>query len=150
MDQTLSALGDILLKALPTFALVLLLYVYLSKVFFGPLGVVLDARRDATEGTRRQAEEMIRQAEQKTADYEAKLAAARAVLGREQQAERQKALEARAARVGAAREQAKGRLGEERERLEAEMAAVRPSLGLQSEALADQIIRAVLEKGAAG
>ena len=34
MDQTLSALGGILLKALPTFFLMLLLFGYLQKLFF--------------------------------------------------------------------------------------------------------------------
>jgi len=110
MDQTLSALGDILLKALPTFCLVILLYAYLRKVFFKPLGAVLEARWEATEGARKRAEEMFRKAEQKAAEYESALQAARGEIFREQEAERQKALDAQAARVREARVQADAQL----------------------------------------
>ena len=37
MEETLRALGEILLKAVPTFVLVFLLYLYLSRMFFRPL-----------------------------------------------------------------------------------------------------------------
>jgi hypothetical protein len=51
MDATLHALGEILLKALPTFFLVTLLFVYLKIMFFRPLEKVLKARYDAESGT---------------------------------------------------------------------------------------------------
>ncbi|MBI3695628.1 MAG: ATP synthase F0 subunit B [Acidobacteria bacterium] len=148
MDQTLSALGDILLKALPTFFLVVFLYVYLRKVFFHPLGTVLEARREATEGARQRAEEAFQKAEQKAAEYEAALQAARAELYREQEAEWRKALDSRAARVQQARVQAGEQLRQAREAIAADVDAAKKSLASQSDALADQIIHIVLEKGA--
>src|SRR5437867_2581178 len=140
MDQTLSALGDILLKALPTFFLVILLYVYLRKVFFKPLGAVLEARREATEGARKRAEEMFRKAEQKAAEYESALQAARGEIFREQDTERQKALDAQAARVKEARVQADAQLRQARERIAADVAAAKQSLHAQADILAEQVI----------
>jgi F-type H+-transporting ATPase subunit b len=48
MDAILNALGGLLLKALPTFFLVLLLHFYLKLVFYRPLEKVLSARHQAT------------------------------------------------------------------------------------------------------
>ena len=148
MEQTLAALGDILLKALPTFFLVILLYAYLRKVFFGPLGAVLAARREKTDGARRRAEEAFQKAEQKAAEYEAALQSARAEIYREQETERQKALESHAERVKQARAQADLQLRQARERLQADVLAAKNSLGDQSDALANQIIHIVLGRGA--
>ena len=144
MDQTLSALGEILLKALPTFFLVLLLYVYLRLTFFGPLGRVLAERRDATTGARQRAEELFQRAEQKAAECEARLQDARSEIYREHEAERQRALEARAARLREARVQADVQIREARGRIAQDLAAAKQSLGVQAEALSEQIVRVVL------
>ena len=50
MEETLRALGGILLKAVPTFILVILLHFYLKFIFFKPLQRVLRLRYEATEG----------------------------------------------------------------------------------------------------
>jgi len=144
MDQTLSALGGILLKALPTFFLMLLLFAYLQKVFFGPLGKVLAQRRDATAGARKRAEETFQRAEQKVAEYEAKLDTARGEIFREVEAERLRAMEAQAARVREARERADAQVREARAQIAQDVAAARQSLTAQAESLSDDIVRAVL------
>lgn len=149
MGETLRALGDILLKALPTFFLVVFLYIYLRVVFFGPLGAVLQTRRDRTAGARQRAEEALQKAEQKAAEYEAALQAARAEIYRQQDAERQKALEAHAARVTEARAQAGVQLRQARERIAADVDNAKQSLAGQSDALAEQIIHMVLGQGVA-
>lgn len=148
MEQTLSALGDILLKALPTLFLVVFLYFYLQRVFFRPLGAVLEARRKATEGARQQAQETFRRAEQRAAEYEAALQAARAEIHREQESERQKALQAHAARVKEARARAGLQLRQAHEQIAAEVAVAKNSLAAQSDAVAERIIHIVLAKGA--
>ncbi len=71
MEQTLHALGEILLKAVPTFVLVLLLYTYLSRMFFRPLEKVLQKRYEVTEGARKLADESLAKAAAKTEEYEA-------------------------------------------------------------------------------
>jgi F-type H+-transporting ATPase subunit b len=144
MDQTLSALGGILLKALPTFFLVMVLYLYLRKTFFGPLSKVLATRRDATEGVRQQAEEMFQKAEEKAAEYEAKLQAARAEIHREMEAERHRAMEAQTARVKEARAQAEAQVHEARAQIAQDVAQAKQSLTAQAESLSDQIVRVVL------
>jgi len=55
MAATLHALGEILVQALPTFFLVLLLFIYLRSMFFKPLERVLAERREATEGARKKS-----------------------------------------------------------------------------------------------
>src|SRR5258708_6827683 len=77
MEETLRQLGGILLRAVPTFILVVLLHLYLKFIFFKPLQRVLQERYDATEGARRLADESLARASQKAADYEAALRAAR-------------------------------------------------------------------------
>ncbi len=144
MDQTLSALGDILLQALPTFFLVIVLYFYLRKTFFGPLGQVLAERREATSGARERAEEMFQRAEQKAAEYEAKLQAARGEIFREIDAERQRAVEAQAARVKEARGQAEAQVRAARAQIAEDVAAAKLALGAQVESLSGQIVERVL------
>ncbi len=149
MEKTLAALGDILLKALPTFFLVIFLYAYLRRMFFQPMDKMLAARREATEGARQRAEEAMRLAEQKTAQYESSLEAVRVELRREQQAERQRALQLQAARLRETRAQAEQRLAAARQSIAAEAAAARASIEARNAALAEQVIGAVLGKGAA-
>ncbi len=149
MEETLRDLGEILLKALPTFFLVIFLYVYLNLMFFRPMARLLEERRNATEGARRRAEEMFRQAEEKTAQHEAALQAARAEIFREQDAERRRAQEALAGRVREAREQAESQLQQARQGIAAEAAGARQSIEAQGALLADRVVRAALGKGAA-
>ena len=70
MDATLHDLGAILLKAVPTFILLLLLHFYLKAVFFKPLQAVLEKRREATEGARAAAEASQKAAAERTAEYD--------------------------------------------------------------------------------
>src|SRR5260370_9496567 len=100
MEETLGALGGILLKAIPTFILVFVLYLYLSWMFFRPLEKVLGKRYEATEGARKLADESLAKAAAKTQEYEAAMQKARAdiypeleQLRREWQQERPPALE---------------------------------------------------------
>jgi F-type H+-transporting ATPase subunit b len=145
----LDQLGNILLKALPTFVLVVFLYVYLRRMFFRPLDEVLEKRREAGEGARRRAEELLRSAEQKNAQNEAALEAVRIEMHREREAERQKTVERNAARVKQARAQADAQVRQAREGIAAEVAAAKRTIESQSSLLAEQIIRQVLGKGAA-
>jgi len=55
MEATLQALGQILLRAVPTFLLVIFLNFYLKNIFFKPLRNVLRQRYEASEGARKRA-----------------------------------------------------------------------------------------------
>ena len=69
MDAILRDLSGILLRAVPTFLLVIFLHFYLKSVFFGPMQQVLRKRYEATEGARKLADESLARAAQKTAEY---------------------------------------------------------------------------------
>src|ERR1043166_1878851 len=62
MDATLHQLGDILLRAVPTFLLVIFLNFYLKAVFFKPLEKVLQQRYAMTEGARQMAKKNLERA----------------------------------------------------------------------------------------
>src|SRR5438270_10676985 len=80
MDVILQQLGELLLKAVPTFLLVVLLQFYLKRVFFKPLEKVLHQRYEATEGARKAAEDSLARAAAKAGEYEAAMRAARSEL----------------------------------------------------------------------
>ena len=149
MDATLRALGEILLKAVPTFFLVLLLYAYLTRMFFRPLERVLQRRYEANEGARKLAEESQARATAKMAEYEAAMRAERGEVYQELgklraqlQAERNAALEA-------ARKQAETQITVAKAGLESEVASLKQDLAAQSDLLAAQITESILRRSAA-
>ena len=150
MDQTLQQLGELLLGAVPTVILVTLLYVLYKVIVHKPLRRVLDERRNKTEGAVEKSKADIAAAEARTSDYEQRLREARAAIFKLQEAKRQAALQARTDAVNQARTKAQAQVqaakGDiENDRLNAEQ-------GLQSEAaaLAQEIVRRVLEPAGAG
>ena len=149
MDATLRALGEILLKAVPTFFLVLVLYAYLTRVFFRPLEKVLQKRYEANEGARKLAEESQAKATAKMAEYETAMRAARGEVYQELgklraqlQAERNAALEV-------ARQQAETQIAAAKAGLEGEVAVLKQSLAAQGDVLATQITESILHRSAA-
>ncbi len=146
MAQTLAALGRLLLQAVPTFLLVVLLYFYLKKIYFGPISRVLQERYDATEGARKLAEQSFAQAKEKAAQYEAALRQARAEIYREQEQFRAQLRQEQAEALQAARGSADTKVKEASAQLAAELAAAKDSLRLQSESLSDQIVDAILHR----
>jgi F-type H+-transporting ATPase subunit b len=149
MEETLRALGLLILKAIPTFILVILLHFYLKWVYFRPMGRVLKARYDATEGARRLAEETLARASEKAAEYEAQLRAARSAIYREQEEFRRRLGEEHAARLQQARQEADAGLLEARRQLAEELEAAKGSLGAQADSLAEEIADTILRRRAA-
>ena len=70
MEQTFEALGGILLKAIPTVAIILVLHYYFKFMLFGPLQKVLKQREELTAGARQAAERSRDAAAQKAQEYE--------------------------------------------------------------------------------
>lgn len=149
MDATFHALGRILLNAVPTFLILLFLVVYLRWMFFSPLQRVFERRYDATEGARKAADESMRQAEVRIAEYEAKLRDARGEIYAEQEKIFKQVEQENAARIEGARREAEGQIALARVDLEKQAAEARRSLDAQSEDLADRIVSRVLEGRAA-
>ena len=149
MEETLRQLGGILLRAVPTFILVVLLHLYLKFIFFKPLDRVLRQRYDATEGACKLAEESIARASQKAAEYEAALHAARAETYKEMEQLHRKLQEDRAASVKEARAQADAAVAKAKAALSAEVETLKRNLGPESDALADRIASKILRGRAA-
>jgi len=143
MEQTIQALGGILLKSIPTAVILILLCVYFRSMLFGPLDRVLKQRQDLTEGARKTAEQSLAAAERKTQEYEVKFREARSAVYKDQEETRRRWLEDQSAQVNQARSEAERRVKAAREAIATEMAAARQSLLSASEQLADQVVFAV-------
>ena len=149
MEATLHALNGILLRAIPTFLLLILLDFYLKHAFFKPLDKVLHARYEATEGARQRAAESLQKAASKTAEYEAAMRVARAEVYQSQEQLHRRLQEEQAAQVKGSREQAEAAVRDAKDQLAAEVAHAKTQLGAQSDVLANQIAEVILNRGAA-
>jgi len=144
MDAILTALGGLLLRAMPTFFLLLLLHFYLKRMFFRPLDKVLDARRQATEGARAAAQASLDSASHKRADYEAAIRDSRADIYHEQEDNRRKWREEQAAAMEQSRRSASETVKQARAQIADEAAQATQSLAADSERLAGEITEAIL------
>jgi F-type H+-transporting ATPase subunit b len=149
MEETLRALGGILLKAVPTFLLVVLLHFYLKFIFFKPLQKVLRLRYEATEGARKLAEASLAKAAERAAEYEAALRAARSESYKELEQLRRQLQDERAAGVREARARAEASIAAAKATLAAEVTGLKKTLESDSDALADRIANKVLRGRAA-
>ena len=149
MDEMLNELGQLLLRAVPTFLLVIALNFYLKYMFFKPLEKVLQRRFDATEGARKLAAEALELAAAKTAQYEAALRAARSeVYQAQEQAHRQLA-DRQAGELLAARQRTEQLVREAQQQLAQDAEILKRELASGSDALANQIADSILRGRAA-
>src|ERR1700676_1570883 len=149
MQETLQALGGILLKAIPTIILLIVLHFYLKAVLFGALDRVLKERRKLTEATRGPAEASLAAATRKADEYEAKLREARAAVYKQQEEIRKRWLEEQAQQVAEARARSESAVKAAREAIALDADSARKSLQETSVAVADQIVATVLGRRAA-
>jgi F-type H+-transporting ATPase subunit b len=149
MDAILRDLGGILLRAVPTFFLVMFLHFYLKGVFFGPMQRVLQKRYEATEGARKLADQSLARAAQKTAEFEAALRAAKAEVYHAQDQLHKQLQDQQATELLAARKQAEALVAQARADLAKDVEAAKAGLGRESELLANQIADSILRRSAA-
>ncbi len=148
MDATLHALGQVLLQGLPTFFLVIFLHFYLKAMFFTPLGKVLLARKEATEGARKQAAESLERAAAKADAYEESIRAAKNEIYQEQEVLRRKWRDEQTAQLSDARKGAEVLVKTAKAEILVQAQQARESLAANSQALADQITEAILQRRA--
>jgi F-type H+-transporting ATPase subunit b len=149
MDQILRQLGELLLKAIPTFLLVVFLSFYLKRMFFKPLEKVLAERYAATEGARKLADESLQRATAKAAEYEAAMREARADVYRRQEQIHKDLQEQAAAQMAEARKQSQAAVEAAKQQIAQETSAAKLALKSESDQLAAQIADAVLRRSAA-
>jgi F-type H+-transporting ATPase subunit b len=150
MDQTLRQLGELLLGAVPTVILLALLYALYTAIVHKPLARVLAERRSKTEGAVEKSRADISAAEARTAEYEQKLREARASVFRAQEARRQAVLQARTDAVNEARNKAHAQVQAAKQAIEADRVAAQSGLEKDVAALAQEIVRRVLQPVGAG
>ena len=145
MDQTLQQLGELLLGAVPTVILVALLYVLYKGIVHQPLQRVLAERRSKTEGAIEKSKADIAAADARTSEYEQRLREARAAVFRAQEARREAAVHARADAVNEARRKAQTQVQAAKANVENDRLAAEQGLQGQTAALAQEIVRRVLQ-----
>jgi len=137
------------LNGLPTFVLVLILAWFVKRLYLGPLEKVLAERFRLTEGARKTAEESLKNAGAKIAEYEEGLRIARAEIYRDQAEFLKKVQAEQTEMVQAARKESEQLVAAIKLSLAWESGIARESLAAQSETLAGQIVEAVLRPRAA-
>jgi len=146
MDSTLQQLGGILLKAIPTVVLLLIVHLYLKFMFFGPLQKVLAERKQATQGTRERADQLLAKAEQTQAAIENTLRKAREEIYQEQEEARKQWTTDQATQLDRARSAAREMIQQARTQFESESATAKRELAGTADSLAEQITRTLLER----
>jgi len=150
MDQTLQQLGELLLGSVPTVIMLALLYALYTTIVHKPLQRVLAERRSKTEGAVEKSRADIAAADARTAEYEQKLREARAAVFKAQDARRQVTLQARANAVSEARTKAQAQVQAAKRDIESDRAAAEKGLQADAVALAQEIVRRVLQPAGAG
>jgi F-type H+-transporting ATPase subunit b len=150
MDQTLHQLGELLLGSVPTVILLALLYALYTAIVHKPLRRVLEERRSKTEGAVEKSKADIAAADARTSEYEQKLREARAAVFRAQEAKRQAVVQARANAVNEARAKAHAQVQAAKVDIESDRAAAQNGLQAEAGALAQEIMRRVLQPAGAG
>ena len=150
MDQTLKQLGELLLGSIPTVIMLALLYALYTAIVHKPLQRVLEERRGKTEGAVEKSRADIAAAEARTGEYEQHLREARAAVFKAQEAKRQAVLQARINAVNEARAKAQTQVQAARKDIEADRAAAEKGLQSEAAALAQEIVRRVLQPAGAG
>jgi F-type H+-transporting ATPase subunit b len=130
--------------------LLALLYALYTSIVHKPLERVLEERRSKTEGAVEKSRADIAAAEARTAEYEQKLREARAAVFRAQEAKRQAALQARANAVAEARSRAQAQVQAAKSDIEKDRATAEKGLHGEAAALAQEIVRRVLQPAGAG
>src|ERR1035438_2601619 len=144
MDKTLHDLGGIVLNGLPTFFLVLILVFFFKFLYLKPLEKVLAERFRLTEGARKAAEDSLKNADTKIAQYQEALNKARNEIYLEQAAFLQKVRAEQAELAQAARAESDARVKEIKLSIAKEADVARQHLESQADALAGQIADAIL------
>ena len=145
MSDLVHQLGELFLRAVPVAVIVLLFYVIMRSIFFQPLLKVMAERDARTIGAQKAAEAAQAAAAEKVRQYEEALRQARAKVYAEQEADRRKLMEERAAALKDARSKADAEVNAAKERVAGEFAGAKREIETLTGQLAAEIARRVLQ-----
>lgn len=150
MNELLQQLGGLVLGSVPTMILFILLVVLYGLLVRRPLSRVLADRRERTVGAVEQARGAIAAAEQKTADYENRLRAARQEILAAREARRQRWNDERERTLHEVRQGTGQRVNQARADIQTAMDSARRDIEANSGELSARVLRALLPAGAPG
>jgi len=149
MSDLVHQLGELFLRAVPVAVIVLLFYIIMRSLFFRPLLKVMAEREARTIGAQKAAEAAQAAAAEKVRQYEDALRQARAKVYAEQEADRRKLTEERAAILKEARGKADAEVNAAKERVAGEFAGAKKEIETLTGQLAAEIARRVLQSSPA-
>jgi F-type H+-transporting ATPase subunit b len=145
MSDLVHQLGELFLRAVPVAVIVLLFYVIMRSIFFQPLLKVMAERDARTVGAQKAAEAAQAAAAEKVRHYEEALRQARAKVYAEQEADRRKLMDERAAALKDARGKADAEVNAAKDRVAGEFAGAKKEIESITSQLATEIARRVLQ-----
>ena len=122
-----------------------ILYLFMGRFFFSPILRILHDRRALIAGRLEEAQQRMIRVDEKAAEYEQAIRAARAEGYRRQEASRESALASRAALIVSAKTDAEKVVTVAREKLEKQAEAARTMLASEADKLADQLTATLLK-----
>jgi F-type H+-transporting ATPase subunit b len=145
MSDLVHQIGELFLRAVPVALIVLLFYIIMRSLFFRPLLKVMAERDARTAGAQKAAEAAQSAAAEKIRQYQEALRQARAKLYLEQEAERKKLLDERAAVLKDARSKATAEVNSAKERVSREFSSAKKDLDATTAQLATEIAQRILQ-----
>ncbi|HYR86272.1 MAG TPA: ATP synthase F0 subunit B [Terriglobia bacterium] len=122
----------------------IILYLFLSRFFFGPINEILKKRHELIEGRLEDSRKRLEQAELETAQYEQAIRNARSEAYRHQEVQRERALAEKADLIAKARKEAEKAVEEGRARLAAQAETARKKIESEVDALAKRLATTIL------
>jgi F-type H+-transporting ATPase subunit b len=150
MPNLVHQIGELFLRAVPVALIILVFYFVLRALFFKPLLAVMAQREARTLGAQKSAEAAQAAAAEKVRQYEEALRQAKAKVYAEQEAERKKLLDERAAVLKDARSKASVEVGKAKERVAGELASAKKDVESVASQLALEIAGRILRPSAPG
>jgi F-type H+-transporting ATPase subunit b len=145
MSDLVHQIGELFLRAVPVALIVLIFYFILRFLFFKPLLQVMAEREARTMGAQRAAEAAQAAAAEKLKQYEEALRQAKAKVYAEQDAERKKLMDERAAFLKETRNKATADVNRAKESLSGQLEAAKREIQVHVPELAAEIAQRVLE-----
>jgi F0F1-type ATP synthase membrane subunit b/b' len=144
MPSLVHQIGELFLRAVPVAFLVLIFYFILRSLFFKPILAVIAERDARTLGAQKSAEAAQAAAAEKIRQYEEALRQAKVKVYAEQEAERKRLLDERAAILKDARTKASAEVNTAKQRVAGELEAAKKDMeGMVSELAAEIADRAL-------
>jgi F0F1-type ATP synthase membrane subunit b/b' len=145
MPSLVHQIGELFLRAVPVALVVLIFYFILRSLFFKPILAVMAERDARTLGAQKSAEAAQAAAAEKIKQYEEAVRQAKAKVYAEQEAERKKLLDERAATLKDARTKASGEVDSAKQRVAGELETAKKDIEAMVSELAAEIATRALQ-----